>query len=138
MKKLSWGRRPLVACVQPELPGYFTTPGRRSSRFSKFRPFNGRSLITWLLSDPPSSALVVFRAAASAVTVTVSVCSPVCIATSTRRSCAHLEQNVLAIGILKALEFDVDVVGAGDQIGSGVGIRRSPSSRCAKHFAARP
>ena len=46
MKKLSWGRPPLVLLLHPEPPGYLVTPGRSSSRFSKFRPFRGKSLMT--------------------------------------------------------------------------------------------
>ena len=40
------------------------------------------------------------------------------------RILADLEQKVSAIGILKAPEFDTDVVCAGDQIGGGVGSGR--------------
>src|ERR1700682_972887 len=86
MKKLSWGRRPFELCVQPELPTYFVTPGRRSSKFSKFRPFKGRSLMTSFCNVPPSSALVVSTRGTCSVTVIVCACSPGWSERSTRSS----------------------------------------------------
>ena len=117
MKKLSCGRPPLVLWLQPALPGTLVTPGRRSRRFSKLRPFSGRSLITLFWSVPPSSALVVSNGTGVAVTSIFSLNSPGWSTRSCADGLAYFQHDASLLHHFEAVQLRANALVAWNQAG---------------------